>query len=128
MTDAERFRILDVYTDDPARSEWKWGPPGYFQPSFTTAAGSRGQPKTGPILTPCKIFEWSLVYDPAANGGSGEMRVTLGKESVALTLTKGQRAEGARFDRFGLFNSKIGGQLVRIYLDDLQYTAGRPNP
>jgi hypothetical protein len=100
----------------------------YFQPSFATAAGSRGQPKTGPVLTPGKVFEWSLVYDPSANGGSGEMRVTLGKESVALALTKGQRAEGARFDRFGLFNSNIGGQLVRIYLDDLKYTAGRPEP
>jgi hypothetical protein len=29
MPDAERFRILDVYTDDPARSEWKSGPPGW---------------------------------------------------------------------------------------------------
>jgi hypothetical protein len=67
-----------------------------------------------------------VVYDPAANGGQGELRVTLGKETATLALKKGVQAEGAHFDRFGLFNSPIGGQLVRIYLDDLKYTAKRP--
>ena len=75
------------------------------------------------MLTPGKVFEWSLVYDPAANGGKGEIHVTLGKETVTLALKKGLKAEGARFDRFGLFNSTAGGQLVRIFLDDLKYTA-----
>jgi hypothetical protein len=69
-----------------------------------------------------------MVYDPAANSGQGELRVTLGKESATLALKKGVKAESARFDRFGLFNSTIGGQLVRIYLDDLKYTATRPTP
>jgi hypothetical protein len=27
-----------------------------------------------------------------------------------------------------LFTSNIGGQVVRIYLDDLNYTAARPAP
>ncbi len=97
----------------------------YFQPSFATSKGTRGQAKTGPVLTPGKVFEWSLVYDPMANGGNGEIQLTLDKETVKLALKKGERAEGAQFDRFGLFNSTIGGQLVRIYLDDLKYTSGR---
>jgi hypothetical protein len=97
----------------------------YFQPSLTTGRGTRGQPKRGPILTPGKVFEWSLVYDPTANGGNGEIRVTLGQETARFALPKGAKAEGAHFDRFGLFNATIGGQLVRIYLDDLKYTAGR---
>jgi hypothetical protein len=37
-------------------------------------------------------------------------------------LKKGLKAEGASFDRFGLFTPAIGGQIVRIYLDDLTYT------
>ena len=53
------------------------------------------------------------------------MRVTLGKESVTLALKDGIKAQGGRFDRFGLFTSTIGGQLVRIWLDDLKYTAGK---
>jgi hypothetical protein len=100
----------------------------YFHPAFATARGTRGQADRGPILTPGKVFEWTLVYDPTANGGNGAIQVTLGKETVSLALKKGLKAEGARFDRFGLFNSTVGGQLVRIFLDDLKYTAARPNP
>jgi hypothetical protein len=95
----------------------------YFQPVLTTAKGTHGHADKGPVLTPGKVFEWSLVYDPSANGGDGEMRVRLGEEAVTLALRKGWKAEGAHFDRFGLLNSNIGGQLVRIYLDDLTYTA-----
>jgi hypothetical protein len=47
---------------------------------------------------------------------------------VTLPLKKGLKAQGASFDRFGLFTSNIGGQIVRIYLDDLKYTAARPAP
>jgi hypothetical protein len=78
---------------------------------------------SAPILKPGKCYEWSLIYDPSAGDGAGEIRVTLGSESVVLPLKPNQRAEGATFDRFGLFTSQAGGQLVRIYFDDLQYTA-----
>ena len=92
-------------------------------PSFATAKGTIGKVDRGPVLTPGKVFDWSLIYDPAANGGNGEMRVTLGKESVTLALKPGQKAQGATLDRFGLFTSTAGGQMVKIYLDDLTYTA-----
>jgi len=59
---------------------------------------------------------------------NGEIQVTLDKETATPDLKKGLRAEGARFDRFGLFNSNSGGQLMCIYLDDLKYTAGRARP
>jgi hypothetical protein len=95
----------------------------YFHPAYATAEGTRGLADGGPVLRPGKAYDWSLVYDPAAEGGQGAIRVTLGKESVALVLKKGIKAQGARFDRFGLFTSTIGGQVVRIFLDDLKYTA-----
>lgn len=47
---------------------------------------------------------------------------------MTLPLKKGLKAQGARFDRFGLFTSNVGGQIVRIYLDDLKYTAARSAP
>lgn len=100
----------------------------YFHPAFATAKGTRGHTKKGPVLVPGKVYRWSLAYDPAANGGQGEIRVALGDEKVALPLPKGARAQGGRFDRFGLFNSTAGGQLVRIYFDDLTYTAGPKKP
>jgi hypothetical protein len=98
----------------------------YFQPAFVTATGTRGLADGGPVLRPGKVYEWSLVYDPAAKGGQGAIRVTLGDESVTLVLKKGIKAQGARFDRFGVFTSTIGGQVVRIFLDELNYTATPP--
>ncbi len=98
----------------------------YFIPQFATAAGTKGKVDSGPVLTPGKLFDWSLVYDPAASGGNGELRVTLGTESATLALKPGQKQQGATLDRFGLFTSQAGGQMVKIFLDDLQYSAGQP--
>src|SRR5262249_7314031 len=100
----------------------------YFHPSPATTEGAPAQAAAWPVLTPGNDFDWSLVYDPAAEGGNGAVTITLDKESVTLPLKKGLKAQGARFDRFGLFTSNIGGQIVRIYLDDLKYTAARPVP
>lgn len=94
----------------------------YFQPSVTTASGTKQQAKTGPVLEPGKVYHWSLSYDPMAEDGRGAIRLTLGDETVTLALKKGLKSQTATFDRFGLFNSTIGGQVVKIYLDDLQYT------
>ncbi|MBE7498606.1 MAG: hypothetical protein HS117_27010 [Verrucomicrobiaceae bacterium] len=95
----------------------------YFIPCFTTAKATKGKVENGPIITPGKVFDWALLYDPAANNGHGEMRVTLGDESVTLPLKPGQKAQGATLDRFGLFTSQAGGQMVKIFLDDVSYTA-----
>ncbi|HEY7309509.1 MAG TPA: hypothetical protein VH643_09140 [Gemmataceae bacterium] len=118
----ESGNFLGVHVGGPTRVGH------YFIPRLTTGKGTTAKVQSGPILAPGKVFDWSLVYDPAANGGQGALRVTLGKETATLALKKGVKAEGAHFDRFGLFNSNIGGQLVRIYLDDLKYTATHPTP
>ena len=115
---AESGNFLGIHVGGPTRVGH------YFQPSITTASGSKQQAKTGPVLEPGKTYHWSLSYDPTAQDGLGAIRVTLGDESVTLTLMKGAKAQTAIFDRFGLFNSSIGGQVVKIYLDDLQYTFG----
>ncbi len=113
--DAENF--VGIHVGGPTRIGH------YFIPAYATAQGSKGKVEKGPVLTPGKLFDWSLIYDPAANGGQGEMRVTLGTQSVTLALKRGQKAKGAQLDRFGLFTSTAGGQMVKIYLDDLSYTA-----
>jgi hypothetical protein len=80
---------------------------------------------TGPVIVPQKVYEWKLVYDPAGNGGKGTVTATLGTESVTLPLKGGDKAKGAVLDRFGLFTGHRGGSFVRIYFDDLKYTAAR---
>lgn len=95
----------------------------YFIPCLTTASGTKAKVEKGPIITPGEVFGWSLVYDPTANHGHGEIQVTLGAESVTLALKPGVKKQGATLDRFGLFTSQAGGQMVKIFLDDLSYTA-----
>jgi len=96
----------------------------YFQPTCATAKGTRRRAGKGPLLVPGKLYEWSFLYDPAGNNGQGSMQVTLGGESVTLDLKRGDKQEGARLDRFGLVSTRPGGGIVKIWFDDLQYTAG----
>jgi hypothetical protein len=95
----------------------------YFSPVLATAKGSRRKVDAAPILVPGKNYDWSLVYDPNANGGSGEVTVSLGRETVSMQLKPGHKAEGATLDRFGFYSETIGGQMVKVYFDDLEYTA-----
>jgi hypothetical protein len=95
----------------------------YFAPWLATARGLGGRAEKAPVLLPGKPQHFTLAYDPAGNNGNGEMRVTLGDESVTLSLKPGVKSQGAALDRFGLFTSTAGGQLVRIYFDDLKYTS-----
>jgi len=94
----------------------------YFRPSLATAKGSKAAPEKGPLLRPDgKPHEWTFVYDP----GRGAITVALDQETVTLNLRDKLRTEGAQFDRFGLLSPGIGGSKVKIWLDDLQYTAVR---
>ncbi len=77
-----------------------------------------------PVLRPGKSYPFSIVYDPTAGDGRGSTTVTLGDDTVAHTFKPGQKPKDVKFDRFGLFNSTAGGQIVKIYFDDLAYTAG----
>jgi hypothetical protein len=112
----------------------------YFVPAYATTQTQKVKPpaprqhppnisveqRTGPVLLPQKVFEWSLAYDPAANDGKGEIKVTLGNESVTLALKDGDKAKGATLDRFGIFTTHRGGSFVRLFFDDLSYTAVPP--
>jgi hypothetical protein len=96
----------------------------YFAPGYVTGRGTKGSPKTAPVLVPGKVHAWTLVYDPAAAGGRGSLRLTLDGQSAAVELTAGAKAEGGRLDRFGLLTVGPGGGSLKVYFDDLTYTAG----
>jgi hypothetical protein len=111
--------FLGIHVGGPTRM----GHP--FLPAICVNPDLRGKIKKGPSLLPGKTYDWSLLYDPNANHGDGAITATLGAESVTLNLKKGQKesAKAARLDHFGLFSTGPGGQMVKLYLDDLQYTA-----
>jgi hypothetical protein len=63
-----------------------------------------------------------LDYDPEANGGRGQIVVTLDGQAVALNLDAGHKQIGARFNRFGIITTHIDGNGQTVYFDDLTYT------
>jgi hypothetical protein len=92
----------------------------YFAPWVATSEGLIGKLEKAPvILSDSKSRPWSLEYDPAAK----IVTVKLGDESATLKLKPFKGA--ATLDRFGFLTVSNGGQMVKIYLDDLTYTAGR---
>ena len=113
--------FLGIHVGGPTRM----GHP--FLPTFCVNPDLRGIAKEGPSLLPGKTYAWTLLFDPEANKGDGAITATLGDQSVTLNLRKGQKqlAQDARFDHFGMFSIGPGGQMVKIYLDDLQYTVAQ---
>ncbi len=97
----------------------------YFRPGYGTTTGGGSNAERGPLL-PMDDNEhaWTLRYDPQATDGRGAIHVTLDAQRVSLALREGDRAEGATFDRFGLFNIQSGGWHVEVYVRELRYVVG----
>ena len=105
----------------------------YFRAAYSTARGSAQSPcedpRTGaerPVIRPDgQVHRWSIEYAPDAAGGGGRITVKFDESTHTLDVKPEHRAEGAGFDRFGLFNLQAGGHHVDFYIDDLAYTSGR---
>jgi len=99
-----------------ATSKWRAGgdsPQGFAAPD----ASGRPQPLEFPEG---RWLDWSLEYDPAANGGGGAVLASLGGRQAVCHLDAGHQADGARMNRFGLLNvvkSADGGG--EVWLDDV---------
>lgn len=117
---SEKKNVVGILLEGPSRIGH------YFRPIYATAKGSKGDSRKGPVLVPDgKPHSWKLSYDPKANDGAGALRLTLDKETTTFNLRPGQKAEGATLDRFGVFTVRSGGSHVKVYFDDLEYTAGQ---
>lgn len=96
----------------------------YFAPEAASERGTRAKVDSAPILLASHVWEWSIDYDPEANSRSGQMQVKLGNHSKTLNFPPGFRAENTPLNRFGLFTSREGGGMLKIWIDDIRYTAG----
>ena len=75
------------------------------------------------ILPDGAPHDWTFHYDPAGADGRGRITVALDGCSIHLDLKEGDKAAGARFDRFGLVTPWIDGNGQVVYFDDMTYTA-----
>lgn len=61
------------------------------------------------------IHKWSLTYDPEGNDGRGVITATIDGVKASCNVAEGHKADGARFNRFGLLNlmksADTGGEL-----------------
>ncbi len=81
---------------------------GAYQTTHTPMCVADGTPHT-----------WSLDYDPAGAGGLGEIAFSLDGQIYKAALEPGHKAEGAVFDRFGIMNVHISGDVLSVWVDDL---------
>jgi hypothetical protein len=92
---------------------WLTGGGGCFE-------GDRYQTtSTKPLRADGTTHTWSLDYDPAGADGSGLMTFVLDGTNYTLTLAPGHKADGAEFNRFGLFNQQATGSGMEVSFRDL---------
>jgi hypothetical protein len=111
--------FFGVSTDAPSRDGF------YFAPTYRlndTAYSAASQTSPPHLYPDGSARAWTLDYSPTAAGGRGQMIVTLDDERIELPLAEGDRAAGARFDRFGIVSTWIDGNSQTIYFDDVTYT------
>jgi hypothetical protein len=102
----------------------------YFYPTYgvdqegVRGSGGRGAPTPPYIYPNGDSHDWTLDYDPAGNGGTGSVTVTLDGQAVTLNLDAGHKAIGAHFNRFGIITTHIDGNGQTVYFDDLTYAIG----
>jgi hypothetical protein len=80
---------------------------------------------TKPFPADGSVHRWSLDYDPAGAGGNGLITFMLDGRPWNLPLQPGHKADGALFNRFGLFNQQLTGDGLEVWLGDLQLD-GKP--
>jgi hypothetical protein len=99
------------------------------QPLYGTSQGNKD--RSGgwvPFVPDGTKYDWTLEYDPQAAGGRGAITFTLGDKSVTTPLAEGEKAKGAVFDRFGMFNMQwANSKWCDVYIDDVTYTVGDGN-
>src|SRR5262249_5695874 len=103
------FRIFYEY----GTSKWRTGGGGAFegeeyQTTRTPPFPADGRPPRG-----------ARDHDPARGGGRGEINFRIDEQQYRLEVAQGHRADGARFDHFGIWNVQAPGDQLQLYLDDL---------
>jgi hypothetical protein len=92
---------------------WKTGGGGAFE-------GEQYQKTpTPPFKTGDTVHHFSLDYDPAGAEGRGLVTFRVDDRTYRAELAEGHRADGATFNRFGIWNVQTPGDPLEVYLDDL---------
>lgn len=65
---------------------------------------------------------WQMAYDPNGNSGNGSLAFKLDNLApVVMNLDPGHKAEGATFNRFGVWNQQTPSGAIHFFVDDVHY-------
>ncbi len=102
------------------------GPYFYAYPEYGTSkwrAGAGSFPGSGDefhFTSGATVHNFSLSYDPSANSGLGRVTATIDGQTTFSDLAPGHKADGATFNRFGIYNViKSADGAGRFWVDDL---------
>ena len=98
---------------------WNSGCKGCFEGDAYQTTATKPFPADG---TP---HDFTVTYDPAGNDGSGTISFVLDGRPYDLPLNTGHRADGATFNRFGIWNQQTTGDGSELYFDDLSLNGER---
>jgi hypothetical protein len=103
-----------------------------FYPAYNTdveGAGVKSRGDDPPYIYPdSAIHNWTLDYDPDGGGGLGTVTVSLDGHLQVTAMQPGDEALGAHFNRFGFITTRVDGNGQTVFLDDVTYTTGVPEP
>ena len=92
---------------------WLTGGAGCFE-------GDRYQTTTSkPFRADGTSHTWSLAFDPDGADGNGLLMFVLDGTNYTSALAPGHKADGAQFNRFGLFNLQTTGSGMEVSLREL---------
>jgi len=74
---------------------------------------------TRPFCADGTEHAWSLTYDPEGANGDGLITVVLDGTIYTRALSPGHKADGAEFNRFGMFNLQNTGSGMEVSFRDL---------
>ena len=80
---------------------------------------------TKPFLADGTVHKWTLRYLPGAASGQGEVRFILDHKEYVCPLAPGHKADGATFNRFGVFNHQTTGKGMEVCFSEL-FLKGTP--
>jgi len=99
-----------------ATSKWRAG-----GSAWEGAPDAKGKRPMKRFASGKAIHDWTLAYDPRANGGAGTIFATIDNDPLEFNLEPAHKADRASFNCFGLLTvlkqHDSGGEL---WLDDLQ--------
>ena len=99
---------------------YEYGTRNWLTAGAGTFEGERYQTtRTEPFPADGTVHRWTMTYDPSGNDGGGTVTLGLDGKTYPLPLEPGHKADGAVFNRFGMFNQQNTGGGLEVYFDDL---------